>query len=55
MRNLKKIGKILNRNEQKLINGGVGLSPTCEPTYRDCGNAYPCSFGQVCILGQCRC
>ena len=55
MKNLKNLGKSLNKAEQKEVLGGFILCPTCEPTGEDCGNAAPCNFGNVCILGTCQC
>jgi len=56
MKNLKNLGKTLNRNEQQLINGGLGPISTCG----GCSNLYVCpdpssnvcafidTFGSVC-------
>lgn len=55
MKNLKNLGKLLSKNEQKAINGGVG---TCPPGWNfpaqeciDCGGAPGNPGGIGCCLG----
>ncbi|AXT18334.1 hypothetical protein D7030_08240 [Flavobacteriaceae bacterium AU392] len=53
MKNLKNLGKILNKNDQKLINGGnpggcIGFSGACTPSSNNSG----CCTGLVCV-SQC--
>ena len=48
------IGKSLNKDEQKLVNGGCVFC-SCVSRYNQCVNEAACSGSQVCHEGRCMC